>query len=110
MTQPNSIRADLSEAGGRRRSRAHVLNLKGGSEAEFYAVCKAHSDTAQAAIAIRVMLIQGGPLASLVVASHRRRATSGQLGSCLNMDLLGALVWEVLNGEPREKRISIHDS
>ena len=49
MTQSNPLRVGLIGAGGRWGPRAHVPVLKGVSEAELYAVCAAHADTAQAA-------------------------------------------------------------
>jgi len=49
MTQANPLRVGLIGAGGRWGPRAHVPALKGVSEAELYAVCTAHADTAQAA-------------------------------------------------------------
>jgi predicted dehydrogenase len=49
MTQSNPLRIGLIGAGGRWGPRAHVPALKGVSEAELYAVCTAHADTAQAA-------------------------------------------------------------
>ena len=49
MTQFNPIRVGLSGAGGRWGPRAHAPALKGVPEAELYAVCTAHADTAQAA-------------------------------------------------------------
>ena len=49
MTQSNPLRVGLIGAGGRWGPRAHVPALKGVSEAELYAVCTAHADTAQAA-------------------------------------------------------------
>jgi predicted dehydrogenase len=49
MTQFNPLRVGLIGAGGRWGPRAHVPALKGVSEAELYAVCTAHADTAQAA-------------------------------------------------------------
>src|SRR5512145_697120 len=49
MTQSNPLRVGLIGASGRWGPRAHVPALKGVSEAELYAVCTAHADTAQAA-------------------------------------------------------------
>ena len=49
MTQSNPLRVGLIGAGGRWGPRAHVPALKGVSEAELYAVCTAHAETAQAA-------------------------------------------------------------
>src|SRR6266498_504385 len=49
MTQSDRLRVGLIGAGGRWGPRAHVPALKGVSEAELYAVCTAHADTAQAA-------------------------------------------------------------
>ena len=49
MTQSNPLRVGLIGAGGRWGPRAHVPALKGVPEAELYAVCTAHADTAQAA-------------------------------------------------------------
>ena len=49
MTQTNPLRVGLIGAGGRWGPRAHVPALKGVSEAELYAVCTAHAETAQAA-------------------------------------------------------------
>ena len=49
MTQSIPLRVGLIGAGGRWGPRAHVLALRGVSEAELYAVCTAHADTAQAA-------------------------------------------------------------
>src|SRR6266496_1096917 len=49
MTQSNPLRVGLIGAGGRWGPSAHVPALKGVSEAELYAVCTAHADTAQAA-------------------------------------------------------------
>ena len=49
MTQSDPLRVGLIGAGGRWGPRAHVPALKGVSEAELYAVCTAHADTAQAA-------------------------------------------------------------
>jgi len=49
MTQFNPLRVGLIGAGGRWGPRAHVPALKGVSEAELYAVCTAHADTARAA-------------------------------------------------------------
>jgi predicted dehydrogenase len=49
MTQFNPLRVGLIGAGGRWGPRAHVPALKGIAEAELYAVCTAHADTAQAA-------------------------------------------------------------
>lgn len=49
MTQSEPLRVGLIGAGGRWGPRAHVPALKGVSEAELYAVCTAHADTAQAA-------------------------------------------------------------
>jgi len=43
------LRVGLIGAGGRWGPGAHVPALKGVSEAEIYAVCTAHADTAQAA-------------------------------------------------------------
>src|SRR5574342_1147522 len=49
MTPSNPLRVGLIGAGGRWGPRAHVPALKGVSEAELYAVCTAHAETAQAA-------------------------------------------------------------
>jgi predicted dehydrogenase len=49
MTQSQPLRVGLIGAGGRWGPRAHVPALKGVPEAELYAVCTAHADTAQAA-------------------------------------------------------------
>ena len=49
MTQFDPLRVGLIGAGGRWGPSAHVPALKGVSEAELYAVCTAHADTAQAA-------------------------------------------------------------
>ena len=49
MTQSDPLRVGLIGAGGRWGPRAHVPALQGVSEAELYAVCTAHADTAQAA-------------------------------------------------------------
>src|ERR671919_266186 len=49
MTQSEPLRVGLIGAGGRWGPRAHVPALKGVSEAELYAVCTAHANTAQAA-------------------------------------------------------------
>src|SRR4249919_238746 len=49
MTQSNPLRVGLIGAGGRWGPRAHVPALKGVPEAELYAVCTAHANTAQAA-------------------------------------------------------------
>jgi predicted dehydrogenase len=49
MTQFNPIRVGLIGAGGRWGPRAHAPALKGVPEAELYAVCTAHADTAHAA-------------------------------------------------------------
>ena len=49
MTQSNPVHIGLIGAGGRWGPRAHVPALKGVPEAELYAVCTAHADTAQAA-------------------------------------------------------------
>jgi predicted dehydrogenase len=49
MTQSNPLRVCLIGAGGRWGPRAHVPALQGLSEAELYAVCTAHPETAQAA-------------------------------------------------------------
>jgi predicted dehydrogenase len=49
MTPSNPLRVGLIGAGGRWGPRAHVPALKGVPEAELYAVCTAHADTAQAA-------------------------------------------------------------
>lgn len=49
MTQYNPIRVGLIGAGGRWGPRAHAPALKGVPEAELYAVCTAHTNTAQAA-------------------------------------------------------------
>ena len=43
------LRVGMIGAGGRWGPRAHVPALKGTPEAELYAVCTAHADTAQAA-------------------------------------------------------------
>ena len=48
MTQANPLRVGLIGAGDRWRPRAHVPALKAVSEAELYAVCTPHEDTAQA--------------------------------------------------------------
>jgi len=47
MTQSNPLRVGLIGAGGRWGPRAHVPALKGVPEAELYAVCTAHADTAR---------------------------------------------------------------
>jgi len=49
MTQSDPLRVGLIGAGGRWGPRAHVPALKGVPDAELYAVCTAHADTAQAA-------------------------------------------------------------
>ncbi|HEY2990839.1 MAG TPA: Gfo/Idh/MocA family oxidoreductase [Candidatus Binatia bacterium] len=49
MTQFKPLRVGLIGAGGRWGPRAHVPALQGVPEAELYAVCTAHADTAQAA-------------------------------------------------------------
>ena len=49
MTQSHPLRVGLIGAGGRWGPRAHVPALKGVPEAELYAVCTAHADTAKAA-------------------------------------------------------------
>lgn len=49
MTEAEPLRVGLIGAGGRWGPRAHVPALKGVAEAELYAVCTAHRDTAQAA-------------------------------------------------------------
>ncbi len=49
MTQFDPLRVGLIGAGGRWGPRAHVPALKGVPEAELYAVCTAHEDTARAA-------------------------------------------------------------
>ena len=49
MTKFDPIRVGLIGAGGRWGPRAHVPALKGVPETELYAVCTAHTDTAQAA-------------------------------------------------------------
>jgi predicted dehydrogenase len=49
MTQIEPLRVGLIGAGGRWGPRAHVPALKGVPQAELYAVCTAHADTAQAA-------------------------------------------------------------
>ena len=49
MTQSNPLRVGLIGAAGRWGPRAHVPALKGVPEAELYAVCTAHADTARAA-------------------------------------------------------------
>jgi predicted dehydrogenase len=49
MTQFDPLRVGLIGAGGRWGPRAHVPALNGVSEAELYAVCTAHEDTARAA-------------------------------------------------------------
>ena len=49
MTQSNPLRVGLIGAGGRWGPRAHAPALKDLPEAELYAVCTAHADTAQAA-------------------------------------------------------------
>src|SRR4029453_14543247 len=49
MTQSNPLRVGLIGAGGRWGPRAHVPALKGVPEAELYAVCTEHADTARAA-------------------------------------------------------------
>ena len=47
MTQSSPLRVGLIGAGGRWGPRAHVPALKGVSEAELYAVCTAHAETAR---------------------------------------------------------------
>ena len=49
MASSNPLRVGLIGANGRWGPRAHVPALKGLSEIDFYAVCTAHADTAQAA-------------------------------------------------------------
>ena len=49
MTQSDPLRVGLIGAGGRWGPRAHVPALKGVPEAELYAVCTAHANTAQTA-------------------------------------------------------------
>jgi predicted dehydrogenase len=49
MTDKNPLRVGLIGAGGRWGPWAHVPALQGLAEAEIYAVCTAHADTAQAA-------------------------------------------------------------
>jgi predicted dehydrogenase len=49
MTQSDPLRVGLIGAGGRWGPRAHVPALKGVAEAELYAVCTAHAETARAA-------------------------------------------------------------
>lgn len=49
MNQSDPVRVGLIGAGGRWGPRAHVPALKGVPEAELYAVCTAHADTARAA-------------------------------------------------------------
>ena len=49
MTQFDPVRVGLIGAAGRWGPRAHVPALKGISEAELYAVCTAHEETARAA-------------------------------------------------------------
>lgn len=49
MAQPNPVRVGLIGAAGRWGPRAHAPALKGISEAELYAVCTAHEETARAA-------------------------------------------------------------
>lgn len=49
MAQFDPVRVGLIGAAGRWGPRAHVPALKGLPEAELYAVCTAHADTAQAA-------------------------------------------------------------
>src|SRR3990172_5458312 len=49
MTQFDPVRVGLIGAGGRWGPGAHVPALKGVSEAELYAVCTAHAETARAA-------------------------------------------------------------
>ena len=49
MTQSNPLRVGLIGAGGRWGPRAHAPALKGVPEADLYAVCTAHAETAQAA-------------------------------------------------------------
>jgi len=49
MTQSNPLRVGLIGAGGRWGPQAHVPALKGVPEAELYAVCTAHAQTAQSA-------------------------------------------------------------
>jgi predicted dehydrogenase len=49
MTQSNPLRVGLIGAGGRWGPRAHVPALQGVPETELYAVCTAHTETAQAA-------------------------------------------------------------
>jgi predicted dehydrogenase len=48
MTQSNPLRVGLIGGGGRWGPRAHVPALNAVPEAELYAVCTAHADTAQA--------------------------------------------------------------
>jgi predicted dehydrogenase len=49
MASTNPLRVGLIGAGGRWGPRAHVPALKGLPQIDFYAVCTAHADTAQAA-------------------------------------------------------------
>ncbi|MDH3443797.1 MAG: Gfo/Idh/MocA family oxidoreductase, partial [Deltaproteobacteria bacterium] len=49
MTQSNPLRVGLIGAGGRWGPRAHAPALKGVPEAELYALCTAHEETARAA-------------------------------------------------------------
>lgn len=49
MATAHPLRVGLIGAGGRWGPRAHVPALQGVAEAELYAVCTAHADTAQAA-------------------------------------------------------------
>ena len=49
MPTANPLRVGLIGAGGRWGPWAHVPALQGLAEAELYAVCTAHADTAQAA-------------------------------------------------------------
>src|SRR5687767_2077158 len=49
MAKPESLRVALIGAGGRWGPRAHVPALQNLAEIDFYAVCTAHADTAQAA-------------------------------------------------------------
>lgn len=49
MSTSNPLRVGMVGAGGRWGPRAHVPALKGVPQAELYAVCTAHADTAQAA-------------------------------------------------------------
>ncbi len=51
MAQSNPLRVGLIGAGGRWGPRAHVPALQGIAEAELFAVCTSHAETAQAAAA-----------------------------------------------------------